>query len=81
MQGSICATRKYDAFLDSAHKEGTPKALDYYALSKIFPADAKLSELVLLSGPFCLCVIYACVNSSSEWRLVRPLRQHDENAY
>jgi uridine phosphorylase len=46
-KGSICATRKYDAFLDSAHKEGTPKALDYYALSKIFPADAKLSELIL----------------------------------
>jgi hypothetical protein len=51
MQGSICATRKYDAFLDSAHKEGTPKALDYYALSNIFPADAKLSELVLLPDP------------------------------
>ncbi|ELR21379.1 uncharacterized protein ACA1_183130 [Acanthamoeba castellanii str. Neff] len=45
-KGSICATRKYDAFLESAQKEGARKALDYYALSTIFPADATLSELI-----------------------------------
>lgn len=45
LQGSICATRNYDAFLEK--REGGKKALDYYALTKVVPADDKLSQMVL----------------------------------
>lgn len=47
-KGSLCATRNYDAFIEKKEdKDGHPKALHYYSLTRVVPADDQLSNLIV----------------------------------